>query len=182
MWWHFLEVQNMLFEDMVFMKKIVTLSRKGTFFFFFFPYFLSLHMTPSLFHPVFLHLQLSLQSQNPPHSPLPSAQKILPKHGVAGESHCSESWAQNLSKGIWGQELSTDPNITQHSCFCRQPLPLGQIKSDVTECRELFKANISSAVWRGRYYSVLIKPDLHCGGLSFGSKILLSQGCKYARW
>lgn len=48
------------------------------------------------------------------------------------------------------------------------------------ELREFFKVYFCSAVSRGRYYSVLLKPDIHCGGLSFGSEILLSQGCKYA--
>lgn len=31
MWYHFSEVQNMLFEGMVFVKKIVMLSKKRTF-------------------------------------------------------------------------------------------------------------------------------------------------------
>lgn len=33
MWYHFLEVQNMLFEDMDFVKKVVMLRKKGAFFF-----------------------------------------------------------------------------------------------------------------------------------------------------
>lgn len=48
------------------------------------------------------------------------------------------------------------------------------------ELREFFKVNFGSAVSRGRFYSVLLKPDIQCGGLTFGRRILLSQGCKYA--
>lgn len=61
------------------------------------------------------------------------------------------------------------------------PLPLEQIKSKVTEFREFFKVSFCSAVSRGRYCSVLLKADVYCGGLSFGTKILLSEGCKYTR-
>lgn len=179
MWWHFLEVQNMLFEDMVFMKKIVMLSRKGTFFFFFF-FRISFPSTRHLlFFIPFFSVYSSVSNPRTLHTPpYPLPRRSSLSTGLLVKATALRAELRTSQKEFGDNR---DPNITQHSCFCRQPLPLGQTKSDVTECRELFKANISSAVWRGRYYSVLLKPDLHCGGLSFGSKILLSQGCKYAR-